>query len=88
MYRLLCNILYHKIVKNFNKTHFFSLGVYYNSVEDENWTYMFSKLKHETDASEKNKLMIGLANVESVEKLTELVLSLLLIIFTNVYSER
>lgn len=62
--------------------------MYYNSVEDENWTYMFSKLKHETDASEKNKLMIGLANVESVEKLTELVLSLLLIIFTNVYSER
>jgi len=61
--------------------------VYHKTDQDENWTYLFNKLKFETDASEKNKLMIGCAGVESTKILAELVLSLLPIIFTNIHSK-
>lgn len=46
----------------------------YRSDEDE-WHAMFERFKDETDPSEKNKIMTGLAGIRSTEILKELVLS-------------
>jgi hypothetical protein len=58
--------------------------VYYKTDQDENWSYLFSNLRYETDASERNKLMIGLAGIQSAKILAELVLNLLS--FSNLLS--
>lgn len=46
----------------------------YHSDEDD-WHVMFERFKEETDPSEKNKIMTGLAGIRSTEILKELVKS-------------
>jgi len=49
------------------------LGMRYHSDENE-WNVMFEKFKDETDPNEKNKIMRGLAGIQSTEVLKELVI--------------
>nr|XP_012217531.1 PREDICTED: glutamyl aminopeptidase-like [Linepithema humile]XP_012217532.1 PREDICTED: glutamyl aminopeptidase-like [Linepithema humile] len=49
----------------------YHFGVYHESAQDENWNYLFNKLKFETDSSERNKLMTGLAGIKSTKMLAE-----------------
>jgi len=56
------------------------LGMRYHSKEDE-WYAMFDRMKEETDPSEKNKIMTGLAGIQSTEILKKLVLNPLLTTF-------
>lgn len=63
--------------RNSNKMQHLSLGIRYHSDEDD-WHVMFERFKDETDPSEKNKIMTGLAGIRSTKILKELVLSSLL----------
>lgn len=63
-----------------NGTQNLLLGMRHRSDKDE-WNLMFLLFKEETDPSEKNKIMTGLAGIRSTEVLKELVLSPLSTIF-------
>lgn len=52
---------------------------YYSDEND--WNVMFELFKNEVDPSEKNKLMTGLAGIQSTEILKELVFNQLSAIF-------
>lgn len=66
--------------RNFNGTQNLLLGMRYHSDASE-WSVMFERFKDETDPGEKNKIMAGLAGIQSIDVLKELVLNLLSLIF-------